>query len=69
MILRVLWNGHLAWNWHLGRTGILPVSSLFSSGQDAHSTHIHSKIQQCLDRTYPILSILKHNVLMQRSHG
>ncbi|NEO93729.1 MAG: hypothetical protein F6K56_27425 [Moorea sp. SIO3G5] len=25
-ILRVLCNGHLAWNWHLGRTGILPVS-------------------------------------------
>jgi len=27
----------------LGRTGILPVSSLFSGGQDAHSTAIDSK--------------------------
>ncbi|NEO44029.1 MAG: hypothetical protein F6K55_07790 [Moorea sp. SIO4A3] len=26
------------WNWHLGRTGILPVSCLFSGGEDAHST-------------------------------
>ncbi|WP_293092810.1 hypothetical protein [Moorena sp. SIOASIH] len=30
----------------LRRTGILPVSSLFSRGQDAHSTYIHSLIQQ-----------------------
>ncbi|NEO69625.1 hypothetical protein [Moorena sp. SIO3H5] len=34
------------WNWHLGGTGILPVSCLFPSGQDAHSTPIHSTIQQ-----------------------
>ncbi|OLT61869.1 hypothetical protein BJP37_25420 [Moorena bouillonii PNG] len=62
MILKVLCNGHLAvewaswwnghlggtgilpWNGHLGGTGILPVSS--PRGQDAHSTPIHSKIQQ-----------------------
>ncbi|NEP25592.1 MAG: hypothetical protein F6K49_27495 [Moorea sp. SIO3I6] len=30
----------------LGGTGILPVSCLFSGGQDAHSTSIHSLIQQ-----------------------
>ncbi|NEQ88349.1 MAG: hypothetical protein F6K26_53030 [Moorea sp. SIO2I5] len=34
----------------LGGTGILPVSCLFPGGQDAHSTHIHSNIQQ---RHYP----------------
>ncbi|WP_293113195.1 hypothetical protein [Moorena sp. SIO4G3] len=53
------WNWHLeqfhayfrVWNWHLasfmlifGRgNGILPVSCLFSGGQDAHSTTIDSK--------------------------
>ncbi|NET83885.1 MAG: hypothetical protein F6J94_18745 [Moorea sp. SIO1F2] len=31
-----------------GGTGILPVSCLFSGGQDAHSTPIHWKIQQRL---------------------
>ncbi|NEO37493.1 MAG: hypothetical protein F6J90_14635 [Moorea sp. SIOASIH] len=34
------------WNGHLGGMGILPVLSLFSSGQDAHSTPIHYLIQQ-----------------------
>ncbi|NEO91312.1 MAG: hypothetical protein F6K56_14130 [Moorea sp. SIO3G5] len=46
MILRVLWNGHLAverascrgmgillWNGHLGGTGILPVSIYFRAGR------------------------------------
>ena len=55
MILKVLWNGHQAWNGHLGRTGILPVSCLFSSGQDAHSTLIHSLIEQRPLPTLPIL--------------
>ncbi|NER88844.1 hypothetical protein [Moorena sp. SIO3A2] len=40
MILRVLWNGHLAVEW-----ASCPLS-IFSGGQDAHPTHIHPKIQQ-----------------------
>ncbi|NEO22317.1 MULTISPECIES: hypothetical protein [unclassified Moorena] len=44
MILRVLWNGHL------GGTGILVARAScplqLPSGQDAHPTYIHSKIQQ-----------------------
>ncbi|AOY79109.2 hypothetical protein BJP36_03460 [Moorena producens JHB] len=40
------WNGHLAVEWASGRgMGILPVS-LFSGGQDAHPTPIHTLIQQ-----------------------
>ncbi|NEP54786.1 MAG: hypothetical protein F6K65_40775 [Moorea sp. SIO3C2] len=49
----LLWNGHQAWNGHLAgynsqASGVEWASCRlqFPGGQDAHSTPIHSKIQQ-----------------------
>ncbi|WP_424101334.1 hypothetical protein [Moorena producens] len=46
MILIVLWNGHLGGMGILVERASCPLS-IISGGQDAHPTHINSKIQQC----------------------